>query len=110
MKLNMIAKVEKKKSEHEEDGQNCGCAYLEDQDIYPCQNGVYEYNQGQEDYGDREIGLDVRKLLLSILMNEYPKGIPIINSSTSLYKLFPDEYKLAQALKANEGEIIVEKK
>ena len=57
------------------------------------------YNKGQEDYGNKEIGLDVGKIM-EVIDKDYEEGNFILP--------FSIRNAIALALKAKEGEIIVE--
>lgn len=114
-RVNEILKVEKKEG-IEIKGLTVKCEFPDDcnfpicicsepeptKDIYV---STYNrgYNKGQEDYGNREIGLDVGKIKNVILG---------VSDNIAWYdidfKPITKEEAIAQALKAQEGEIIVE--
>ena len=96
MKINSIVKVEKKKT-----------SPYNDNDRF-----VTGYNQGQEDYGNKDIGLDVgkiEKVIFDYLLRTQKERMLQV-TARRFGKNTKVSESLAQALKAKQGEIIVEVK
>ncbi len=95
IRIGSIVKVEKKECIHDTTGNDV-CRY----------SNIKFYNQGQEDYGNREVGLDVGKIASEVFDTI---------DSESFLKMYDDgdvegcADLIAEALKAKEGELIIEK-
>ena len=98
MKINSIIKVEKKKE------------YWEDSidQKHPNADNI-AFNRGQEDYGNKEIGLDVGKIMEVLDSFTYTSfGDKKKDRKKQIMWLLATRIELAQALKAQEKSIIVE--
>lgn len=129
MKLHSIVKVEKK----EKFWWQSAFQYLLDEKILSRDELAYLFgqiksivNQEQEDYGNREVELDVGKIRVEIKKYLLPLGMRIDRLSNKvgkpnykpnyedgrelnlIYKEISNYDKLAAALKAKEGSIIIE--
>jgi len=94
MKLNSIVPVEKKESlDHFIDGR-----------LKP--TAIEYHNQGQEDYGNREIGLSEEKIIENILATCEEE----LNKTIGFMLTKKEAELFAQALVAKEGSIIIETK
>lgn len=104
MKLNSIVKVEKKEVK-------CFCVDIleANPEDTPCRCGARDnklHNQGQEDYGNREIGLSEEKIIENILATCEEE----LNKTIGFMLTKKEAELFAQALVAKEGSLIVELK
>ena len=96
-KINTIVKIEKKKILD----LNADIPYVNAYARH--KERATGYNAGQEDYGNKSVGLDVEEIY-RIMINQWPKKIVLTETIKHNYRV------LAQALKDKEDKIIVEVK